>query len=56
MLRRGEIVQGDALPQEQNQPEIADLPRLVLTPHRHAFGRYRQLIDAINVRGNGVAA
>ena len=25
------------------------LPRLVLTPHRHQFGRYRQLIDAINL-------
>ena len=49
LLRKGEIVQGGALPQEQNQPEIAHLPRLILTPHRHAFGRYRQLIDAINL-------
>ena len=49
LLRKGKIVQGGALPQEQNQPEIAHLPRLVLTPHRHAFGRYRQLIDAINL-------
>ena len=48
LLRKGQIVQGGALPQEQNQPEIAHLPRLILTPHRHAFGRYRQLIDAIN--------
>jgi len=24
------------------------LPRLVLTPHRRSFGRFRQLIDAIN--------
>jgi len=49
LLRKGEIVQSDPLPQEQNQPEIAHLPRLILTPHRHAFGRYRQLIDAINL-------
>ncbi|HEY1582299.1 MAG TPA: TIGR00730 family Rossman fold protein [Chthoniobacterales bacterium] len=49
LLRKGEIVQTFALPQEQNQPEIANLPRLVLTPHRYAFGRYRQLIDAINL-------
>jgi uncharacterized protein (TIGR00730 family) len=49
LLREGKIVQSSALPQERNQPEIADLPRLVLLPHRHAFGRYRQLIDAINL-------
>ena len=49
LLRSGEIVQGGPLPQEQNQPEIAHLPRLILTPHRYAFGRYRQLIDAINL-------
>lgn len=49
LLRKGAIVQGIALPQEQNQPEIAHLPRLILTPHRNGFGRYRQLIDAINL-------
>jgi uncharacterized protein (TIGR00730 family) len=48
LLRKGRIVQRGPLPQEQNQPEIAHLPRLILIPHRHAFGRYRQLIDAIN--------
>lgn len=48
LLRKGRIMQGGPLPQEQNQPEIAHLPRLILTPHRHAFGRYRRLIDAIN--------
>jgi len=49
LLREGPIVQRSALPQEKNQPEIWDLPRIVLTPHRHQFGRYRQLIDAINL-------
>ncbi|MGH7935871.1 MAG: TIGR00730 family Rossman fold protein [Chthoniobacterales bacterium] len=49
LLRSGEIRQTSALPQERNQPEIWDLPRLVLTPHRYAFGRYRQLIDAVNL-------
>ncbi len=49
LLREGSIEQRNALPQEKNQPEISDLPRLVLTPHRHQFGRYRQLIDAINL-------
>jgi len=47
-LRRGAIVQSKALPQERNEPEILSLPRLVLTPHRRSFGRFRQLIDAIN--------
>jgi uncharacterized protein (TIGR00730 family) len=49
LLRKGRIIQGGPLPQEQNQPEIAHLPRLILSPHRHAFGRYRLLIDAINL-------
>lgn len=49
LLREGSIEQRSALPQEKNQPEIQYLPRLVLTPHRHQFGRYRQLIDAINL-------
>ncbi len=49
LLREGRIVQGEPLPQERNQPEIAHLPRLIFSPHRHEFGRYRQLIDAINL-------
>jgi len=42
------ISQTSALPQELNEPEIAHLPRLVLTPQRKNFGRLRKLIDAIN--------
>jgi hypothetical protein len=48
IVRSGEIVQGTALRQEKNEPEIWDLPRLILTPHRRSFGRFRQLIDAMN--------
>jgi NAD(P)H-hydrate repair Nnr-like enzyme with NAD(P)H-hydrate dehydratase domain len=48
IVREDEIVQGSALRQEQNEPEILNLPRLILTPHRRDFGRFRQLIDAIN--------
>ena len=48
MLRTGEIVQGVALRQEKNEPEIWDLPRLILNPNRRNFGRFRQLIDAVN--------
>jgi hypothetical protein len=48
IVRSGEIVQSVALRQEKNEPEIWDLPRLLLTPYRDRFGRFRQLIDAIN--------
>jgi hypothetical protein len=48
ILRKGEIVQGSALLHEKNEPEIWNLPRLILIPFRDNFGRFRQLIDAIN--------
>ena len=48
IVRSGQIVQGTALRQEKNEPEIWGLPRLILTPHRRSFGRFRQFIDAIN--------
>jgi uncharacterized protein (TIGR00730 family) len=48
IVRKGEIIQGTALPQEKNEPEIWDLPRLIFTPFRSRFGRFRELIDAIN--------
>jgi uncharacterized protein (TIGR00730 family) len=48
VLQSGEIVQGKALRVEKNEPKIWDLPRLILTPNRRSFGRFRQLIDAIN--------
>ena len=48
LVSKGEIIQGSALRMEKNEPEIWDLPRLILTPYRRSFGRFRQLIDAIN--------
>jgi hypothetical protein len=48
LIREGAIVQGGALRQEKNEPEIWSLPRIILTPYRNSFGRFRQLIDAIN--------
>jgi len=48
IVRRGQIVQGSALRQEKNEPEIWNLPRLILIPYRRSFGRFRQLINAIN--------
>jgi uncharacterized protein (TIGR00730 family) len=53
IVRTGEIVQGGALSQEKNEREIWDLPRLILTPYRRSFGRFRQLIDAINLSSLG---
>jgi len=52
LLRAGKIVQRSALRQEKNEPALWDLPRLVLAPHRRAFGRFREFIDAINVAGS----
>jgi uncharacterized protein (TIGR00730 family) len=48
LLREGEIVQGRALPDEKNEPDIWEMPRIILTPYRQNFGRFRELIDAIN--------
>jgi len=42
------ITQGVAIPEEQNEPEIVSMPRLIFTPKRKNFGRFRKLIDAIN--------
>ena len=53
LVREGAIVQGSALRQEKNEPEIWNLPRLILTPYRNNFGRFRQLIDAINLASIG---
>src|SRR2546430_3416761 len=53
IVRSGEIVQGSALRQEKNEPEIWELPRLILTPHRRSFGGVRQLIDVINSSNGG---
>lgn len=48
IVRRGEIVQRAALLKGANEPELRQLPRLSFTPIRGRFGRFRQLIDAIN--------
>jgi hypothetical protein len=40
-----------ALPQEANEPALADLPRLRFRFNRHRMGRLRQLIDVINRDG-----
>lgn len=44
----GKIEQVSALPEEQNEPELAHLPRLKLRFNRKQLGRLRQLIDEVN--------
>jgi uncharacterized protein (TIGR00730 family) len=48
ILRTGEIVQRTTIPKEKDELETLDLPRLIFTPVRSRFGRFRQLIDEIN--------
>ncbi len=48
ILRAGEIVQRVAPAKENDELGTAGLPRLIFTPVCSRFGRFRQLIDAIN--------
>jgi hypothetical protein len=50
ILRTGEIVQRTAI-SKQDELEPSDLPWLIFIPVRSRFGRFRQLIDAINSSG-----
>ncbi|HSQ54627.1 MAG TPA: LOG family protein, partial [Gemmata sp.] len=51
ILAGGTFEQVEALPDEANEPELANLPRLKFRFDRHAIGRLRQLIDTINAEG-----
>lgn len=44
----GKMVLSGPLPAEADEPEISDLPRLVVDFDRRSFGNLRNLIDAIN--------
>jgi hypothetical protein len=48
ILQDGRIVQRHALPEEEDEPQLAAMPRLVLHFNRRSLGRLRQLIDCIN--------
>jgi hypothetical protein len=48
LMQNGSIVQSGALPEEQNEPDLLNMPRLVCTPFRTNFGRLRKLIDGVN--------
>jgi hypothetical protein len=49
LLNGTRMMQGVALPEEHNEPDMAAFPRLIFTPKRKNFGRFRKLIDAINL-------
>lgn len=48
ILLDGRIVATGALPEERDEPALAELPRLVLRFNRRSLGRLRQLIDSLN--------
>ncbi len=48
MLVSGTFDQCAALPGENNEPEIAHLPRLVFQSRKRNFGRLRLVLDAVN--------
>ncbi|HEX2748110.1 MAG TPA: LOG family protein [Verrucomicrobiales bacterium] len=48
LVKTGIIMQGTALPEEQDEATIAHLPRLIFVPHKKKYGRFRELINAIN--------
>ena len=48
ILLEGRFRVGEALAEEHDDPELADLPRLIFQFDRRNYGRLRQLIDCIN--------
>lgn len=48
ILVDGSFEQTGALPDERDEPELIDLPRLVFNFNRHNHGRLRQLVDRLN--------
>jgi uncharacterized protein (TIGR00730 family) len=48
LLEEGTFSLGKALPEEADEPEFADLPRIVSRFNNRSHGRLRQLIDHLN--------
>lgn len=48
ILAHGRFTQGGPLSEEKDEPELADLPRMVFQFNRRDHGRLRQLIDCLN--------
>lgn len=51
IVERGSIESSPAFPEEGNEPEFAQMPRLAFRFNRKNFGRLRQFIDVINMLG-----
>ncbi len=50
ILTEGKIKKTDSFPEESDDPETLELPRLLIPFNRLDFGRLRQLIDVINTQ------
>jgi hypothetical protein len=48
ILAAGQFTVGGPLPEERDEPALADLPRLICQFNRRNYGRLRQLIDCLN--------
>ena len=48
ILAGGRFTLGGPLPEEKDEPDLAQLPRLIFRFNRHDLGRLRQLIDCLN--------
>ncbi|MBK1791906.1 LOG family protein [Persicirhabdus sediminis] len=48
VIKSGKIKLSEALPEEANEPRLAELPRLVFRHGHRDFGRLREMINAIN--------
>jgi hypothetical protein len=48
ILSGGDFALGGALPEERDEVDLANFPRLIFRFNRRSLGRLRQLIDAIN--------
>ena len=54
ILSKGQFERSAPKPDEADEPELAEMPRLAFHFNRHGLGRLRQLVDALN-RGSIVA-
>ena len=51
IVNRGTIERSHALPEETNEPELLDKPRIVFAYDHKSAGRIKQMIDQINRLG-----